>query len=239
MPPISPSPELVSIAKRWLMSYAEGDADTVTNLFSPDASLGYIGSADDEIWRGDTLRKGMPGYIAAIPRFAWEATEARGFECGPLGWVELMLHTTMQETGKSVQFRTTIIMHLEKGVWRVVHVHNSNPVPNMQSMGYDAAGFDELLDAALATPADYATTGIASIMFTDIADSTAIAETIGDTRWSAAVKTHVNLVRREIEANGGTLIKSLGDGTMSAFTSASGALVAAMAIQRAKQLVRR
>ena len=70
-------------------------------------------------------------------------------------------------------------------------------------------------------------------MFTDIADSTTIAETIGDARWSRAVNAHVRAVQGIIEDHGGTLVKSLGDGTMSSFPSARAALSCAIALQRA------
>jgi class 3 adenylate cyclase len=70
-------------------------------------------------------------------------------------------------------------------------------------------------------------------LFTDIADSTTIAETLGDARWTEAVKRHLRLVEARIAAGGGHLVKSLGDGVMSSFASARAALDTARAIQRA------
>lgn len=112
-------------------------------------------------------------------------------------------------------------------------MHHSIPVSNIQSFGYEARGFEELLDAALSAPHDVGQSGVASIMFTDIADSTTIAETIGDTRWTETVKRHLRLVESEIAHGGGHLVKALGDGVMSSFASTRAALAAAQAIQRA------
>lgn len=231
MTQITPSPELGAIVRRWLRSYASGDKDAVVNLFSDDASLGYIGSSHDEVWRGDTLRRGMATYMDDIPNFSWDRDDFRGFECGDLGWVEWFGERISLDNGKEITFRSTFVLHLEQGVWRIVHVHNSNPVSNMQALGYESRGFEDLLEAAMAAPSGLAQTGIASVMFTDIADSSSLAETLGDTKWSDVVRSHLALVSRLIEETGGSLVKSLGDGTLSAFPSVSAALRAAILIQ--------
>ena len=235
MAQIIPSPELASIVRRWARSYAQGDRESVINLFSEDAALGYIGSSHGEVWRGDTLRRGMSAYISDIPRFYWDNDDFRGFECGDLGWVEWFGDIVSIDTGKEVSFRSTFVLALEKGVWKIVHVHNSNPVSNLNALGYESRGFEDLLEAALATSSDLSQTGLATIMFTDIAESTTIAATVGDTRWSAVVRDHVRAVGAIITSHGGTLIKSLGDGTMSSFPSARAALLAATTLQRAME----
>jgi class 3 adenylate cyclase len=230
---IRPSPELAAIVERWVRAYGEGDGETITNLFSSDPALSYIGSAEDESWRDETLRRGMASYIDEVPRFRWEPLELRGYEFGSLGWVESQAQIHAIDADKSTMLRSTVIFNLEKGVWKIVHVHHSIPVANIQSFGYEARGFEELLDAALSAPHELGQSGIASIMFTDIADSTTIAEAIGDTRWTDAVKQHLQLVEAQIRQAGGRLVKSLGDGVMSTFASARAALAAAQAIQRA------
>lgn len=229
---IRPSPELAAIVARWIRAYGSGDGETVTNLFSADPALSYVGSAENEIWRDEALRRGMATYMDDVPRFRWEGSELRGFENGTLGWVEWQGSVHALDSGTSLGMRATVILNLEKGVWKIVQVHHSIPVSNTQSFGYESRGFEELLDAALSAPHNLGESGIASIMFTDIADSTTIAETIGDTRWAEAVKRHLRLVESQITQAGGHLVKSLGDGVMSSFSSARGALAAAQAIQR-------
>jgi class 3 adenylate cyclase len=229
---IKSSAELAAIVERWIRAYGLGDGETMTNLFSSDPSLSFLGSAEGENWRDDALRRGLLNYVDDVPRFEWEPLEIRGFECGSLGWVEWQGNVHSNE-GKSTLLRSTVILNLEKGLWKIVHVHHSIPVSNIQSFGYEARGFEELLDAALSVPHELGQSGIASIMFTDIADSTTIAEAIGDTRWTEAVKRHLRLVDAQIKQTGGRIVKSLGDGVMSSFASARSALAAAQAIQSA------
>jgi len=127
-----------------------------------------------------------------------------------------------------VRCRTTMIFSLEDAVWRIVHVHNSNPTPNMDSMGYDSPDLENLAAAAQSEAIDLGRTGIASVMFTDIVDSTALAAATGDRKWSRIVAD----ITHAVEDAGGTLVKSLGDGTLSTFGSASGAMAAAKAIMQ-------
>ncbi|SDE74007.1 nuclear transport factor 2 family protein [Ruegeria marina] len=229
---IRPSPELAAIVERWIKSYGRGDGETVVHLFSDDAALSYFGSAQGESWRGDALRRGMEQYIGEVPRFHWDPQEIRGFECGSLGWVEWEATIDGIETGQSARLRSTVILKLDKGSWKIVHVHNSIPVNNVEGFGYEARGFEELLDAALSTPYELGQSGIATIMFTDIADSTTIAQAIGDSLWADAVGRHLRLVETQIVESGGRLVKSLGDGVMSSFASARAALLAAQNIQQ-------
>jgi adenylate cyclase len=69
-------------------------------------------------------------------------------------------------------------------------------------------------------------------MFTDIAASSAIAAAVRDTIWINTIHSHLELLTNVIAKNDGTLVKSLGDGTMSTFSSARAAMTAASEIQK-------
>jgi adenylate cyclase len=69
-------------------------------------------------------------------------------------------------------------------------------------------------------------------MFTDIVDSSAIAEAIGDARWAQIVSEHLNSAEDLLAKHNGRLVKTMGDGTMSIFNSAGQALRAAVALRR-------
>ncbi len=71
--------------------------------------------------------------------------------------------------------------------------------------------------------------GMAVVLFTDIADSTALTERMGDAAFRAAARTLEEGMRAAIRDCGGTLVegKVLGDGVMGVFASASSAIGAA------------
>src|SRR5262249_27064440 len=74
---------------------------------------------------------------------------------------------------------------------------------------------------------------LAILLFTDLAGSTAMFERLGDVEARAVLRTHDEIVRRELGRHGGTEVKHLGDGFLAKFTSAVGAIEAAIAMQRA------
>jgi len=71
---------------------------------------------------------------------------------------------------------------------------------------------------------------LATVMFTDIADSTAIAADLGDSRWRALVESHNSLVRRELDLHRGREVDSAGDGFLVHFDGPARAIRCASAI---------
>jgi class 3 adenylate cyclase len=58
---------------------------------------------------------------------------------------------------------------------------------------------------------------LATVMFTDIVDSTSKAAQLGDHRWRELLERHDQLVRREIERYRGREVKTMGDGFLAIF----------------------
>jgi eukaryotic-like serine/threonine-protein kinase len=75
--------------------------------------------------------------------------------------------------------------------------------------------------------------GVAIVLFSDLVDSTALLAALGDDRMEEVRRAHVSDVTSAVEAAGGRLVKTLGDGAMASFESALGALRAAAGIQAA------
>ncbi len=73
----------------------------------------------------------------------------------------------------------------------------------------------------------------ATVLFTDLVGSTATRSAIGDERGDDLRRLHDTLTTDAVAACNGRIVKSLGDGFMSVFGSASDAIQAATAIQRA------
>jgi class 3 adenylate cyclase len=228
---IRESPEIAAIVQRWYRAFTSGDTDTVDNLFSESGALSYVGSAEGEIYGHDALKKGFASYVAEIPRFTVSEEKVKAFECGASGWSFWSALVRVVGDEQCVRFRSSMVFTLEKGAWKIVQVHHSNPVSSMQALGFEHTALDALCHAAMDADPPVDQTGIASVMFTDIANSSAIAEAVGDARWADTVQRHLTGVTGVITAHDGTLVKSLGDGTMSSFHSASAAMRAAQAAQ--------
>src|SRR6185503_16143854 len=69
-------------------------------------------------------------------------------------------------------------------------------------------------------------------MFTDIVDSTRLAETLGDEAWDGVIRMHDRTLRGAVAEQGGEEVKATGDGFFLAFADADRAIEAAVTIQR-------
>jgi class 3 adenylate cyclase len=74
---------------------------------------------------------------------------------------------------------------------------------------------------------------LATVMFSDIVDSTLIAARVGDRRWSRLLEEHNAAVRRELQRNGGTEIDTAGDGFLASFVGPARAIRCGLALHRA------
>ena len=72
---------------------------------------------------------------------------------------------------------------------------------------------------------------LATVLFTDIVDSTARAESLGDRRWLSLLDLHDTLSREVIEDHLGHLIKNTGDGHLATFEGPGRAIRAATALR--------
>jgi len=75
--------------------------------------------------------------------------------------------------------------------------------------------------------------GTVTLLFSDIVDSSALYERLGDLHAHDVVRIHNEIFRRQIAAYGGEEVKALGDSFMIAFSSARRAALCAIAAQRA------
>lgn len=73
---------------------------------------------------------------------------------------------------------------------------------------------------------------VRTFAFTDIVDSTRLAELLGDDAWGKLLRWHDHVVRAIVAEHGGEEIKATGDGFFLAFADAGTALDAMIAVQR-------
>jgi adenylate cyclase len=75
--------------------------------------------------------------------------------------------------------------------------------------------------------------GNVAILFSDIEESTALNERIGDRAWVRMISKHDKLIRRHVQKHKGHVVKSQGDGFMVAFAEAAQAVRCGVDVQRA------
>jgi class 3 adenylate cyclase len=71
---------------------------------------------------------------------------------------------------------------------------------------------------------------LATVLFTDIVDSTRTASELGDRRWREVLEQHQRAVREALERFGGREVKSTGDGFLATFDGPARAIRCAIAI---------
>jgi class 3 adenylate cyclase len=84
--------------------------------------------------------------------------------------------------------------------------------------------------ASIPTPAQERG-GFATILFTDVEGSTALTDRLGDIAARELLREHERITREILRAHGGAEIKTMGDGFMASFGSATKARECAIAIQ--------
>jgi len=95
--------------------------------------------------------------------------------------------------------------------------------------------FQDLFSSEVIRPGEEISIGSVTLMFTDLRSSTKLYRQIGDAPAFGRVREHFEILEREVEAEGGSIVKTMGDAVMAAFRRPAPALRALIKIQ--KQMV--
>lgn len=80
-----------------------------------------------------------------------------------------------------------------------------------------------------AAPTDH---GPVTVLFTDVEGSASLTQRLGDLGAREVLRTHESIVRQALRSHGGSEVKTMGDGFLASFLSATRALECAIAMQR-------
>lgn len=127
---------------------------------------------------------------------------------------------------------------------RAVHIEANGMVPDeiievepIVVDGFLGGGSTKGSGVAL-TSSGSTDTALRTLMFTDIVDSTALTEALGDEGGLRLVEQHDNIVREALRDHAGREIKHTGDGVLASFVSPRAGVACAVAIQRAVRAYR-
>lgn len=110
-------------------------------------------------------------------------------------------------------------------VYEIPPGHDGWVVGDEPFVAYDVAGVRSFARVDASTQRV-----LGAVLFTDIVDSTAIAESVGPARWRELSATHNERVQFELDRFRGRLVKTTGDGVLALFDSSERAVLAAAAI---------
>jgi class 3 adenylate cyclase len=230
------SEEIEAVVRRFLDARIDLDVDAMRALHSSSDFVRQIGSDRNEWSQG--LAEAVK--IWSGGQEGWHVEEARllrieAFEHGEIGWAAVEQERTLV-SGQVFVFRITMVFVLETYAWKLIQIHFSIPVKNEDVVGVELTGTLSNLLGSMDSEGDAAAianaaVGTVTVMFTDVVGSTALSQSMGDQSWTALIRAHFDSVQRIVESQGGSVIKTAGDGGMYVFTSATNAMRAAADIQ--------
>jgi class 3 adenylate cyclase len=146
-----------------------------------------------------------------------------------VAWLEMVQDTDIRHVLPAIRV-PTLVMHrvgdriisVEHGRYLGEHIPDARYVELARADHLWWIDGDDILDEAEsfltgATAAYEPDRVLATVMFTDIVDSTTRAAELGDRRWRDLVEEHDRLVRSQLERYRGREVKTLGDGFLATF----------------------
>ena len=187
---------LEAIPRRWFYAIFHRQPKTAVNMSSLTERLSYTGTDAPEYRDADELRRvfGAHMHMSEADPSVMEDLEIDAWEAEGFGWARVRARLRFANAKDVARMRQTMVLLLENGVWRIVHVHNSNPAPNVERFGYVHQAYDDLLATVDREDPNLAASGSATVMFTDTAGSTSLAEAVGDACWAALVPEHLEAI---------------------------------------------
>jgi class 3 adenylate cyclase len=119
---------------------------------------------------------------------------------------------------------------------RLTVLRGTSPMPWFEDMEAVATAIEDFLgegEEAAPPPEAPSPGAFRTVLFTDVEGSTSLTRRLGDARARDLLRQHERITREALKAHGGTEVKTMGDGFMACFSSATGALECAIAMQRA------
>ena len=241
--------------------FAATHPDRTTAVVAADAPVRFrrapdypVGWSDEEIDRRIEVsrRGGFPGSVEAMAPGLVDDDEFRDWfeRAGRLHlrpddrlWrSEVALHTDLREVLPAVRVPVLVVTHLDRPTAPLSR-YLADHLPHAQKMdlpGSDTLPFaadslavldrvEEFLTGRL--PEVQSDRVLATVMFTDIVNSTGQAAFMGDQRWRELLSRHDALVENEVERFRGRVVKSTGDGVLATFDGPARAIRCACEIR--------
>jgi adenylate cyclase len=223
--------ELEHVCRRLIDSFNRLDADAYADMWHDSVAL-LIGSDAEEWWtRSDEIKSLIHAQFEAMNAadlwadISWDLEEVHGWSAGDIGWVAARCSIRSGDQ-PSTTVRLTAVFVLERGAWRLTHLHLSYAVPNEAEL---PTSIEQLLEAVTQERPELSPgttpSGPVTVAFTDIESSTELAVTMGDMAWFDLLQRHDEVLASCMARRRGSVVKTIGDGAMLVFESGAEALI--------------
>jgi class 3 adenylate cyclase len=175
--------------------------------------------------------------LARMQRLTFSPPTARAY-------LRMVVHQDIRDVLPAVNV-PTLVLHrrgdllypIEQGRWYAEHIAGARFVELPGEDHFTMAGTVEDIEEFITGRRGRATadTALATILFTDIVDSTRSAAAAGDRRWRELLDLHDAMVRRQLERFRGQEVKHTGDGFLATFDGPARAIEGAWAIRDGSQ----
>ena len=197
------------------------------NLGSPDATVRYPGATQEMVELGDLT----VAHSVLDPGWRW-SRDVRPTVGGE--WCRARHIGTVLSGAFAVEFPDGTRTELRAGdVYDIPPGHDGYTLGETPCTLIEWAG----IRAFSGFRAGVSGRQLATLLLTDVVDSTSIAVELGDMAWRELLSSHYEMARAQLEDCGGREIKTTGDGLLASFDGPAHALCCAAAItMRAEKL---
>jgi class 3 adenylate cyclase len=196
------------------------------NLSRPDETREFPGIVVEQVDLGDitvgriVLQPGWRWYTHVRPHVGGEWCEARH-----VGVVLSGRFAIAMRDGTNLEFGPDDVFEIPPG-------HDGWTVGDEPSVQIEWSGLRAFAGFRLTGTSNRA---LVTLLFTDLVDSTAMVNRLGDTAWRDLLSNHYEAVRAELDRHGGREVSTTGDGLLATFDGPAGALHCAAAIRRVSE----
>jgi class 3 adenylate cyclase len=229
--------------------YAKGARDE-THPYGPDPEVQamFVGVIRDEWGKGTAVPVIAPSMAGDRSFTDWWARFERMSASPGAAAALLQMTTEMDIRDILPNIRVpTLVVHprdhpvvpVESGRYLADHIPGARFVelPGTDALPYTPTGGDDVLDEVeefltgvrAEPPTDRV---LATVLFTDIVDSTKRASDLGDRAWRELLDRHDTAVRRQLDRYRGTEVKTVGDGFLATFDGPARAIQCALAVRQ-------
>jgi class 3 adenylate cyclase len=228
--------------------YTKGARDETYPSGPDPAVTDLVASGIHDEWGKGTIVPVLAPSMAGDRSFTewWGRYERLSASPGAAAWLfRMMGEMDIRDILVNIQVPTLIIhradhpaLPVEGAQYLADHIPGARLVvlPGGDALPYTPSGGDDVMDEIQefltgvreAPPSDRV---LATVLFTDIVDSTKRASELGDSAWRELLDRHDAAVRRQLDRYRGTEVKTVGDGFLATFDGPARAIECALAVR--------